>query len=94
MVGISNPPEWQHERGYHLNADGKSIVYEHPEKELEIFIEAMVDEDADYDGLSYWGLLTRGDAEEEGPVRFTPGGYADPKQQAIDWMEETMQQYA
>lgn len=94
MVGISNPPEWEHEVGYHLNADGKSIVYRHPERGLEIFIEAMVDEGEDYDELSYWGLLNRDGTELEGPVHFTPGGHTQPKEAAIGWLEETMDEYA
>lgn len=42
---VRTPPDnWEHSSGYKLNADGKSIEYEHQSKDLLAIIEAMVDE--------------------------------------------------
>jgi len=43
------PKNWEHKSGYHLNADGKSIEYEHKNKPLTAIIEGMVNEDPDTD---------------------------------------------
>lgn len=101
MVGIDSPPEWEHERGYRLNADSKPIVYRH-EDGSKIFIEYIVNDnaseedenDAEQD-YGFWGLLTDSEGTElEGPVHFTVGGYTNPKEEAISWMEETMREFA
>jgi hypothetical protein len=36
---------WRHKSGYHLNADGKSIEYEHIDRQLLAIVEGMVNED-------------------------------------------------
>lgn len=41
------PENWEHKSGYHLNADGKSIEYEHTERPLLAIVEGMVNEDPD-----------------------------------------------
>ena len=38
------PNNWRHKSGYHLNADGKSIEYEHIDRQLLAIVEAMVNE--------------------------------------------------
>lgn len=43
-VNVTEP--WEHERGYRLNADGKSMVWSHPETGYELYVEASVDEEA------------------------------------------------
>jgi len=35
---------WRHKSGYHLNADGKSIEYEHIDRQLLAIVEGMVNE--------------------------------------------------
>lgn len=38
------PSNWKHKSGYRLNADGKSIEYEHTERPFVAIVEAMVNE--------------------------------------------------
>jgi hypothetical protein len=40
---------WKHKSGYHLNADGKSIEYEHIDRQLLAIVEGMVNEDRSSD---------------------------------------------
>ena len=43
---MTAPQNWTHKRGYHLNADGKSIEYTHDEDDsLLAVVEAMVNEE-------------------------------------------------
>jgi hypothetical protein len=41
MRGYEIPDGWTHDRGYHLNADGKSIEYVQTENELRAILESI-----------------------------------------------------
>lgn len=68
------PDPWTHKSGYRLNADGKSIKYEHPEKGITIRVEAMLDEDEG--GLQYavWVMNDEREVIKHPPIRSTKDG--------------------
>ena len=79
------PDPWQHVAGYHLNADGKRIRYEHPDG-TEAYVEAGLNED-------------EGELEYR-PTLFTPNGemHEHPpvfldSDEALDWLVEQMEDY-
>lgn len=65
------PDPWKHESGYRLNADGKSIKYEHPEKGITIRVEAMLDEDEGELQYAVWVMNAEGEVIKHPPVRTT-----------------------
>lgn len=52
----NSPKNWEHDSGYHLNADGKSIEYRNKENDnLLAIVEAIVDEDEEM--LKYYTVI-------------------------------------
>lgn len=87
-IGIDTPDGWEHESGYHLNADGKRIEY--AGGEFRVTIEATVD--GVLDTMVYvvgaWEQLPDGD--EEPVMGWYPFSF-ESKDDALDAAENAME---
>ena len=86
---MNTPNNWQHKSGYHLNADGKAIKYEHTERAFVAIVEG-IHNDHDH-SLDYYTVIFD---ESVTPMEVVEGHevWAD-KETAKNRLEELMKEY-
>lgn len=91
-LSIDAPKGWEHESGYHLNADGKSIEYI-ADGRYRAIVEAMEgDRWDDSDDLQYCVVVFERQSDgTEGPVEGHEHEFYYGKDEAIEALEDAMQ---
>lgn len=86
---METPENWKHKGGYHLNADGKSIEYEHTERPFVAIVEGIYNETDN--SLNYYTVIFD---ESVSPMRTVESHeiYGD-KETAKDNLERLMEKY-
>lgn len=88
---MANAPDpWEHDNGYRLNADGKSIEYRHDAHELLAVVEAMVNEEEGE--LEYYTVIFDTSQSKPWPT-VEPHEIHHDKDAAQDYLYELMEEH-
>lgn len=86
-----NVNNWEHRSGYHLNADGKYIAYEHTEKPYEAIVEGILDESSG--NLEYYTAIF--DQSTSNPTEtIEEHEFFIGKQNALDHLKKLMEKHS
>jgi hypothetical protein len=84
------PQNWEHNSGYRLNADGKSIEYIHTDQDLRAIVEAMVNEEESR--MEYYTVIFEGAAGQESTIE--PHEIHQSKEAAQEHIKALMEKHS